>query len=170
MVLAYSGQCCCSHAAHPCGIFPQRRPDPRAEIEKPVPGRGWPCPCANRVLSPKPLPHGAKRYAKLFLIAVLTDEKLSEGALAACLECSLRGGRGVRRNYLMLQVSVNLKVNQYRLHSQVPNYKMVKVAIAGGTGDVGRTILEVIKDNPSHEVIVLTRKVRLPGPWDRHGC
>ncbi|GME52454.1 unnamed protein product [Neofusicoccum parvum] len=35
---------------------------------------------------------------------------------------------------------------------------MVKVAIAGGTGDVGRTILEVIKDNPSHEVVVLTRK------------
>ncbi|EOD43449.1 putative -like family protein [Neofusicoccum parvum UCRNP2] len=35
---------------------------------------------------------------------------------------------------------------------------MVKVAIAGGTGDVGRTILEVIKDNPNHEVVVLTRK------------
>lgn len=36
---------------------------------------------------------------------------------------------------------------------------MVKVAIAGGTGDVGRTIVEIIKDNPRHEAVILTRKV-----------
>ncbi|CAG8219838.1 unnamed protein product [Penicillium salamii] len=36
--------------------------------------------------------------------------------------------------------------------------KMVKVAIAGGTGDVGRTIVEIIKDNPRHEAVILTRK------------
>ncbi|KAL4874546.1 NAD(P)-binding protein [Aspergillus karnatakaensis] len=35
---------------------------------------------------------------------------------------------------------------------------MVKVAVAGGTGDVGRTILEVIKNNPRHEAVVFTRK------------
>ncbi|CAG8112401.1 unnamed protein product [Penicillium salamii] len=35
---------------------------------------------------------------------------------------------------------------------------MVKVAIAGGTGDVGRTIVEIIKDNPRHEAVILTRK------------
>ncbi|RDW86052.1 putative-like family protein [Aspergillus mulundensis] len=36
--------------------------------------------------------------------------------------------------------------------------KMVKVAVAGGTGDVGRTIVEVLKDNPRHEAVVFTRR------------
>ncbi|KAF2146398.1 uncharacterized protein K452DRAFT_341044 [Aplosporella prunicola CBS 121167] len=35
---------------------------------------------------------------------------------------------------------------------------MVNVAIAGGTGAVGRTILEVLKDHPQHTPIILTRK------------
>jgi len=36
---------------------------------------------------------------------------------------------------------------------------MVKVAVAGGTGSVGRTIVDALKENPKHEVIVLARKV-----------
>lgn len=39
---------------------------------------------------------------------------------------------------------------------------MVKVAIAGGTGDVGRTIVEVIRNDSKHEAIVLARKVSEP--------
>ncbi|KAB8234327.1 uncharacterized protein BDW43DRAFT_310351 [Aspergillus alliaceus] len=35
---------------------------------------------------------------------------------------------------------------------------MVKVKISGGTGDVGPTIVEVIKDNLRHEAVVLIRK------------
>ncbi|KAF4541165.1 Pyridoxal-phosphate dependent enzyme [Lasiodiplodia theobromae] len=35
---------------------------------------------------------------------------------------------------------------------------MVKVAVAGGLGNVGKTIVEVLKDDPKHDVIVLSRK------------
>lgn len=38
---------------------------------------------------------------------------------------------------------------------------MVVVAVAGGTGHLGQTIIEVLRDNPKHKVIVLARKVRL---------
>ncbi|OQV02393.1 hypothetical protein CLAIMM_07598 isoform 1 [Cladophialophora immunda] len=34
---------------------------------------------------------------------------------------------------------------------------MVTVAVAGGTGNVGRTIVDALKESPEHEVIVLTR-------------
>ena len=36
---------------------------------------------------------------------------------------------------------------------------MVVIAIAGGTGNIGQTIAEVLKENPEHRVIVLSRKV-----------
>ena len=36
---------------------------------------------------------------------------------------------------------------------------MVTIAIAGGTGKIGLTIAEVLKENPKHKVIVLSRKV-----------
>lgn len=36
---------------------------------------------------------------------------------------------------------------------------MVNIAIAGGTGNMGGTIAEVLKENPKHKVIVLSRKV-----------
>ena len=36
---------------------------------------------------------------------------------------------------------------------------MVTVAVAGGTGNVGRTFVDVLKENPKHNVIVLSRKV-----------
>jgi short-subunit dehydrogenase involved in D-alanine esterification of teichoic acids len=36
---------------------------------------------------------------------------------------------------------------------------MVTVAIAGGTGGIGRTIAEVVKANQNHKVIILSRKV-----------
>lgn len=39
---------------------------------------------------------------------------------------------------------------------------MVNVAIAGGTGDVGRTILEVLKESTKHQAFVLSRKVWIP--------
>ncbi|KAK1763389.1 hypothetical protein QBC33DRAFT_550029 [Phialemonium atrogriseum] len=35
---------------------------------------------------------------------------------------------------------------------------MVAIAIAGGTGNIGQTIAEVLKENPEHKVIVLSRK------------
>jgi uncharacterized protein YbjT (DUF2867 family) len=36
---------------------------------------------------------------------------------------------------------------------------MVTVAVAGGTGNVGGTIVDALKKSPKHDVIVLTRKV-----------
>lgn len=38
---------------------------------------------------------------------------------------------------------------------------MVNVAVLGGTGHVGKTIVEVLNDDPKHSVIILSRKVRL---------
>ncbi|ETI25726.1 hypothetical protein G647_02500 [Cladophialophora carrionii CBS 160.54] len=35
---------------------------------------------------------------------------------------------------------------------------MVTVAVAGGTGDLGRTIVDALKESPNHKVIVLARK------------
>ncbi|OIW25676.1 NAD(P)-binding protein [Coniochaeta ligniaria NRRL 30616] len=43
---------------------------------------------------------------------------------------------------------------------------MVTVAIAGGTGHIGLTIAEVLKKNPNHRVIVLSRTVRAPDTQD----
>jgi uncharacterized protein YbjT (DUF2867 family) len=37
---------------------------------------------------------------------------------------------------------------------------MVAVAVAGGTGNVGRTIVDALKKSQKHEVVVLTRKVK----------
>lgn len=36
---------------------------------------------------------------------------------------------------------------------------MVTVAVAGGTGGVGKTIVETLVGNSEHQVIVLTRSV-----------
>jgi nucleoside-diphosphate-sugar epimerase len=36
---------------------------------------------------------------------------------------------------------------------------MVTVAVAGGTGDLGRTIVDALKESPNHKVIVLARQV-----------
>ena len=38
---------------------------------------------------------------------------------------------------------------------------MVTVAVAGGTGRVGRVIVDALKKSEEHEVIVLTRKVHM---------
>jgi hypothetical protein len=40
---------------------------------------------------------------------------------------------------------------------------MVTVAVAGGTGNVGRTIVDALKKSQKHDVIVLTRKVKVNG-------
>jgi aspartate-semialdehyde dehydrogenase len=37
--------------------------------------------------------------------------------------------------------------------------KMAKIAVLGGTGNVGRTVVDVLKEHPEHSVIVLGRKV-----------
>lgn len=37
---------------------------------------------------------------------------------------------------------------------------MVTVAVAGGTGNVGRTIVDALIQSQKHNVIVLTRKVK----------
>lgn len=36
---------------------------------------------------------------------------------------------------------------------------MVTVAVAGGAGNVGRSIVDALKESPNHKVIVLSRKV-----------
>lgn len=41
---------------------------------------------------------------------------------------------------------------------------MVNVAVAGGTGGVGRTIIDALKGNPKHKAIILSRTVSLPDP------
>ena len=38
---------------------------------------------------------------------------------------------------------------------------MVKVAIAGGTGAVGRALAETLSRQSAHEGIILTREVRI---------
>ena len=37
---------------------------------------------------------------------------------------------------------------------------MVMVAVAGGTGNVGRTIVDALEKSQKHDVIVLTREVK----------
>lgn len=39
---------------------------------------------------------------------------------------------------------------------------MVNVAVLGGSGHVGKTIVDAIKEHPSHSVIILSRKVGFP--------
>ena len=46
-----------------------------------------------------------------------------------------------------------------RFSSQIPLAIMVVVAVAGGSGHVGRTIVETLVEIGDHEVIVLGRKV-----------
>lgn len=41
---------------------------------------------------------------------------------------------------------------------------MVTVAIAGGTGAVGRTLVEVLASQEKHHAIILTRKVSTEEP------
>ena len=38
---------------------------------------------------------------------------------------------------------------------------MVRIAIAGGTGGLGRTLVEELMQGNEHEIFVLSRKVRL---------
>jgi NAD dependent epimerase/dehydratase family enzyme len=42
---------------------------------------------------------------------------------------------------------------------------MVKVAIAGGTGVIGKTLVDVLTGQSIHKGIVLTRKVLLHKTW-----
>ena len=42
---------------------------------------------------------------------------------------------------------------------------MVNVAVLGGSGHVGKTIVDALKEHPSHTVIVLGRQVRVPHPF-----
>lgn len=35
---------------------------------------------------------------------------------------------------------------------------MVKIAVARGLGKVGKTIVEVLKSDPKHDVVVLSRR------------
>jgi nucleoside-diphosphate-sugar epimerase len=37
---------------------------------------------------------------------------------------------------------------------------MTKIALAGGTGDVGRTLVDAFKANGKHEIVILSRKAR----------
>ena len=38
---------------------------------------------------------------------------------------------------------------------------MVVVAVAGGTGHIGRTIVQVLRETTIHKTLVLTRGVRM---------
>lgn len=44
---------------------------------------------------------------------------------------------------------------------------MVTVAVAGGAGNLGRNIVDALKENPKHTVIVLVRKVSDRHTWAR---
>lgn len=44
-------------------------------------------------------------------------------------------------------------------------HKMSVVAVAGGTGSIGRSVVEEIVADGKYEVIVLSRKVWFFGPW-----
>lgn len=44
---------------------------------------------------------------------------------------------------------------------------MVNVAIAGGTGAVGRTLVEVLASQEKHHAIILTRKVFTQEPYKK---
>jgi hypothetical protein len=46
---------------------------------------------------------------------------------------------------------------------QSHHFTMVTVAVAGGTGNVGRTIVDALEKSQKHDVIVLTRKVKENG-------
>lgn len=48
-----------------------------------------------------------------------------------------------------------------RISEQKTN-SMVNVAIAGGTGAVGKTLIEVMASQTKHQAVVLTRKVLTP--------
>ncbi|KAJ4044712.1 hypothetical protein NW761_008374 [Fusarium oxysporum] len=39
---------------------------------------------------------------------------------------------------------------------------MVVVAVAGGTGGIGGAIVDTLRPNPHHKMIILTRKARVP--------
>ncbi|KAJ4104020.1 hypothetical protein NW760_010695 [Fusarium oxysporum] len=39
---------------------------------------------------------------------------------------------------------------------------MVVVAVAGGTGGIGGAIVDTLRPNPYHMMIILTRKARVP--------
>ena len=41
---------------------------------------------------------------------------------------------------------------------------MVRVAVAGGTGNVGRTLVDAIVDTGKHDVFVISRKVSYATP------
>ncbi len=58
---------------------------------------------------------------------------------------------------IFLLDSLNLALA--RLSSQWT--KMITVAVAGGIGNIGRTIAEVLKEHPDYQVVVLARKVSL---------
>lgn len=70
------------------------------------------------------------------------------------------GARGAHIEYIGSSYLYFLAIKS--LVSSLSYDIMVKVAIAGGTGDVGRTIVEVIQNDSKHEAIVLTRKVSQP--------
>jgi uncharacterized protein YbjT (DUF2867 family) len=37
---------------------------------------------------------------------------------------------------------------------------MINIAVAGGTGQLGLTLVEDLTKNPNHHIVVLSRKVR----------
>ena len=48
---------------------------------------------------------------------------------------------------------------------------MTTVAIAGGLGDLGRTLVDsILQTNPQHRVIILTRKVLIHELMPRRSC
>jgi NAD dependent epimerase/dehydratase family enzyme len=47
------------------------------------------------------------------------------------------------------------------LHVSDQSPDMVTVAIAGGTGGVGRTIVEELVGQDKHEILILSRKVQI---------
>lgn len=78
------------------------------------------------------------------------------GLIAVLLSCYQPSSH---KNFLELPYLLSDKFSLL-LYEQLDNHPiMVNVAIAGGTGGVGRTILEILNESPKHKAFVLSRKV-----------
>lgn len=80
----------------------------------------------------------------------LTDhcKRCASGTVSA----ATRGVSGLGP-YFFPDLSSHLKISKDQTH------KMVRVAIAGGTGNLGRTLVDAIVERGGHEVFVISRKV-----------
>jgi hypothetical protein len=74
---------------------------------------------------------------------------------------------GSHRNFTVQDNCLLVKQYKSNLHfynfpPKTQRLNMVVVAVAGGTGGIGSAIVDTLRPNPHHKMIILTRKVRDP--------